>query len=150
MEHMPSHRIEELSGAESRHLLATHDFGRLAVIVGGYPELFPVNYAVVRDRVLVRTDPGTKLAHARFERVCFQIDHIEPARRLGWSVLLKGVMHEMDSTDDRMAEFAMAAKRIAPWAAGARDHVLVITPVSVTGRRLVPPALTPELTYQSR
>ena len=56
-------KVEPLSDDESRELLATHEVGRLAVVVGGYPEIFPVNYAVVRDRVVIRTDPGAKLSH---------------------------------------------------------------------------------------
>jgi hypothetical protein len=35
---------------------------------------------------------GTKLSHARFERVCFQVDELDMARRTGWSVLVKGVL----------------------------------------------------------
>jgi nitroimidazol reductase NimA-like FMN-containing flavoprotein (pyridoxamine 5'-phosphate oxidase superfamily) len=111
--------------------------GRLAVVVGGYPEVFPVNYAVVRDRVVIRTDPGAKLAHARFERVCFQVDELDFAQRTGWSVLVKGVVHELKEGDRHADELDLAAARIRPWASGAKAHVLVVTPVSITGRRIV-------------
>jgi uncharacterized protein len=129
--------VESLAAAECHELLATRDVGRLAVVVGGYPEVFPVNYAVVRDRVVIRTDPGAKLAHARFERVCFQVDELDFAQRTGWSVLVKGVVHELKEGDRHADELDLAAARIRPWASGVKAHVLVVTPVSITGRRIV-------------
>jgi nitroimidazol reductase NimA-like FMN-containing flavoprotein (pyridoxamine 5'-phosphate oxidase superfamily) len=129
--------IESLSPDECRELLETRAVGRLAVVVGGYPEVFPVNYVVVRDRVVIRTDPGVKLRHARFERVCFQVDELDMAHRSGWSVLVKGVVHELKDDDRHAEELGEAATRIESWAGGARAHVLVVTPVSVTGRRVV-------------
>ena len=129
--------VESLSADECRDLLATRDVGRLGVVVGGYPEIFPVNYAVVRDRVVIRTDPGAKLSHARFERVCFEVDELEMARRTGWSVLVKGVVHELREGDRHAEELDLVAARIRPWVRGAKAHILVVTPVSVTGRRIV-------------
>jgi nitroimidazol reductase NimA-like FMN-containing flavoprotein (pyridoxamine 5'-phosphate oxidase superfamily) len=129
--------VESLSADESRELLETRDVGRLAVVVGGYPEIFPVNYTVVRDRVVIRTDPGTKLSHARFERVCFEVDELDIGRRTGWSVMVKGVVHELGSDDRHAQELDVAAARIRPWAGGSKAHVLVLTPVMVTGRRIV-------------
>ena len=130
-------KVESLSADECRDLLETRDLGRLAVVVGGYPEVFPVNYAVVRDRVLIRTDPGAKLAHARFVRVCFQVDELDMARRTGWSVLVKGIVHELKEGDRHAEELDFAAAKIRPWAGGAKPHILVVTPMSVTGRRIV-------------
>jgi nitroimidazol reductase NimA-like FMN-containing flavoprotein (pyridoxamine 5'-phosphate oxidase superfamily) len=127
---------QPLSADESRELLATHDVGRLAVVVRGYPEIFPVNYAVARDRVVIRTDPGAKLSHARFERVCFEVDELDMARRTGWSVLVKGVVHELKPGDRHAEELDLAAARIRPWAGGSKAHILVVTPVNITGRRI--------------
>ena len=129
--------VEFLSADQCRELLATHDVGRLAVVVGGYPEVFPVNYVLVRDRVVIRTAPGAKLSHARFERVCFEVDELDMASRTGWSVLVKGVVHEVSEDDRHAEEFDLAAARIRPWAGGAKAHILVVTPVNVTGRRIV-------------
>jgi nitroimidazol reductase NimA-like FMN-containing flavoprotein (pyridoxamine 5'-phosphate oxidase superfamily) len=129
-------KITSLSGEECRQLLEINDVGRFAVVIGGYPEVFPVNYAVVRDRVVLRTDPGAKLAHAQFERVCFQIDEFDPISRTGWSVLVKGVVHEVEDNDRFDHEIVLAASRIAPWVGGDKAHVLLITPVSTTGRRV--------------
>ena len=130
-------KLESLSGDECRQLLETREVGRLAVVIGGYPEIFPVNYAIVRDRVVIRTDPGAKLSHARFERVCFEVDELDMVRRTGWSVLVKGVVHELKEGDHHAAELDLAATRIRPWAGGDKAHILVVTPVGVSGRRTV-------------
>jgi uncharacterized protein len=130
-------RVELLPADECRQLLATTDVGRLAVVVGGYPEVFPVNYAVVRDRVVIRTDPGAKLSHARFDRVCFEVDELDVTRRTGWSVLVKGVVHELKEGDRHAEELEFVAGQIRPWPGGAKAHILVVTPVSVTGRRII-------------
>jgi uncharacterized protein len=130
-------KVQPLSPDECHELLATKDVGRLAVVVGGYPEVFPVNYTVARDRVVIRTDPGAKLAHARFERVCFEVDELDMARRTGWSVLVRGIVHELTEGDRHAEELDVAAARIRPWAGGAKAHTLVVTPVQVTGRRIV-------------
>jgi nitroimidazol reductase NimA-like FMN-containing flavoprotein (pyridoxamine 5'-phosphate oxidase superfamily) len=128
--------IEPLSVDECRELLATADVGRLAVVHGGYPEVFPVNYTMVRGRVVIRTDPGAKLAHARFERVCFEVDELDLAHKTGWSVLVRGVVHELGAGDRDGEELELAAAGIGPWAGGVKAHVLVVTPVSITGRRI--------------
>jgi nitroimidazol reductase NimA-like FMN-containing flavoprotein (pyridoxamine 5'-phosphate oxidase superfamily) len=129
--------LESLSAGQCRQFLAAHDVGRLAVVVRGYPEVFPVNYAVARGRVVIRTDPGLKLRHARFERVCFQVDDFDRATMTGWSVLVKGVVHELTEAEGDTSELDRAASRIRPWAGGAKAYTLVITPVDVTGRRIV-------------
>jgi hypothetical protein len=82
-------------------------------------------------------DKHAKLSHARFERVCFEVDELDTAHRTGWSVLLKGVLHELREDDRHVEELDHVAARIGPWAAGAKAHVLVVTPVGVTGRRIV-------------
>lgn len=129
--------VETLSGEESRALLESGTVGRFAVVIGGYPEVFPVNYAVHGGRVLLRTDPGVKLRHARFERVCFQVDGLDAHSRTGWSVLVRGIVHKLQPGDPDDDELRRAARGIEPWAGGDKVHVMVITPMSVTGRRIV-------------
>jgi nitroimidazol reductase NimA-like FMN-containing flavoprotein (pyridoxamine 5'-phosphate oxidase superfamily) len=130
--------LTSLTAEECWQLVSTAEVGRLAVVVSGYPEMYPVNFTVVSGCVLVRTDPGVKLRHGHFRRVCFGVDASDVVARTGWSVLVRGVVHELSDHDPRAAEFAAAAARIHPWAGGEKAHCLVITPVAVTGRRLVP------------
>lgn len=129
--------LRTLSDEECRALLASAAIGRFAVVVDGYPEVFPVNYAVHGERLLVRTDPGVKLTRARFKRVCLQLDGLDEEARAGWAVLVKGVVHTLRPGDPEHDALRRVADGIAPWAGGDKAHVLVILPVSVTGRRIV-------------
>ena len=132
---MDGRRLETLSGEECRRLLATESVGRLGVVRGGFPLIFPVNYAVVRDRIVVHTDAGTKFSAARQNRVCFEVDRIDPGRRTGWSVLVQGFAVEVSSAEDGLYEEALNAP-LEPWAPGERSRVLLITPIAVSGRRI--------------
>ena len=49
----------------------------------------------------------------------------------------KGIVHELAEGDRDAEDLDLAAARLRPWAGGPRAHVLVVTPVSVTGRRIV-------------
>ena len=129
--------VESLPPDVCHELLRSCDVGRLAVVVGGYPEVFPVNYTVVRERVLIRSDPSAKLTHARFERVCFEVDELDMASRTGWSVLVRGVLHERSADENHVDELDAAVSRLRPWVGGSKPHVLVVTPVSISGRRIV-------------
>ena len=52
-------------------------------------------------------------------------------------MLEKGIVHELKDGDRDAEQLDVAAARIRPWAAGAKPHVMVVTPVAVTGRRIV-------------
>jgi len=76
--------------------------------------------------------PAAGIAGAEF-RAAFEIDDINPATREGWSVLIQGSVHHVDSEAERAS--VMEAD-VAPWAGGVRDHFLRITPARITGRRI--------------
>jgi hypothetical protein len=57
--------------------------------------------------------------------------------RSGRSVLVKGVVHELNEGDRHAEELDVVAAGIRPWAGGAQAHIPVVTPVSGTGRRIV-------------
>jgi uncharacterized protein len=118
-------------------LLAGAEIGRLAVIAGNTPAIFPVNYALDGETIVFRTDPGTKLAHGPQARASFEVDSIDPARRTGWSVVAAGrldeVTHYDAATFDRVRRLA-----IEPWAGGDKVHWMRLVPDRVTGRRIEP------------
>ena len=127
-------QLETLSGDECRRLLATESIGRLGVVRGGFPLILPVNYGLYRDRIVIHTDPGTKFAAARLRRVSFEVDRLDRAKRTGWSVLVQGFGMEVRPGDELYD--GVAAVRVEPWAPGARDRILLVTPISVSGRRV--------------
>src|SRR5688572_8122389 len=88
---------ENLDPAECVVLLATQRLGRLAVAAeaGQGPHLVPVNYALVRGSIIVRSVPGTKLDRILSQAVTFEVDNFDPFRRTGWSVVVEGLASEV-------------------------------------------------------
>jgi hypothetical protein len=140
----PSHELDseggldELSVAECWALLATQPVGRVAIIVGHYPEVFPVNYAVQEKTILYRTGVGAKLHAIHRSNVTFQADAIDPVHRAGWSVMVKGVAQEVNPSRDRSVVSGSDVGGATPWAPGERGHLIRIVADQVTGRRVRP------------
>jgi len=114
--------------------LRQEDVGRVAVLVDGHPEIFPVNY-VVDDAgdIFFRTDPGTKLdGVARAQTIAFEIDGIDEERQQGWSVLAVGEARWVADAE----QVRTIGERLQPWAAGDKANVVRIRPTKVTGRRI--------------
>ena len=108
--------LEELSPAECWELLATQPVGRVAVIVGHYPLVFPVNYAVADKTILYRTGVGTKLHSVHRSNVTFEVDEIDTAQRSGWSVMVMGVAQELTLNRDRKVISSAELSGASPWA----------------------------------
>ena len=126
-------RLETIDARECLELLIAHHIGRLSVVVGDQPLVFPVNYAMLDRQVVFRTDPGTKLHAANRRRVAFEIDGIDPRYHDGWSVLVVGTARE-ERDAVRLRKFA--ALPLAPWVSGAKAHWLYIAGGAITGRRI--------------
>ena len=126
--------IRVLSEAECLQLLGEHDLGRVAIVVDGQPEIFPVNYAVGVDVIAFRTAPGTKLWHAPMTRVAFEVDGIDSVHGIAWSVVVKGVANEVTHALGKVPE---AVRRLAvePMAPGERERWLTVQRQEITGRR---------------
>lgn len=126
--------LETLTESECFDLLATHRLGRLAVVIGGRPQIFPVNYALGDRVVAIRTADGTKLAAARNAHVAFEIDGYDADAGSGWSVLVQGVAYEITGAVDRQSELARRLP-VEPLAPGTHERWLGIHPVTISGRR---------------
>lgn len=57
----------KLTFEERSELLAEDTLGRLALVVDGHAEIFPVNYVLDRRSIVFRSAGGTKLRGARPE-----------------------------------------------------------------------------------
>jgi len=121
---------------ECLQLLGTEEVGRIAVVLDGRPEVFPVNYMVDGDRIMFRTEAGTKLSGATRAPVVFEVDHLDPVTRSGWSVVMHGhaVLHTVFDSH--------AEQRATPlWVDADKPHLVRVTPDPVggiTGRRIPP------------
>jgi len=132
--------LEVVTRDECLVLLAGEHVGRLGVIHGGEPIIFPVNYALDGDHVVFRTDPGAKLSDGTRDPACFEIDRFDPDTRSGWSVLMRGSLQEVDDFAGLKALRATVAADVQPWAPGAKSHWLRLIPFQITGRRIRPKA----------
>jgi nitroimidazol reductase NimA-like FMN-containing flavoprotein (pyridoxamine 5'-phosphate oxidase superfamily) len=130
--------VEWIGHDECLRLLAAEEVGRLAIVQGRTPHIFPVNYVLDGDQVVFRTDPGVKLdAGPRF-RACFEIDGFDRAARTGWSVVATGRLEEVTLYDS--STFARVhVLPIQPWAGGDKGHWMRLIPTHITGRRVRPP-----------
>jgi nitroimidazol reductase NimA-like FMN-containing flavoprotein (pyridoxamine 5'-phosphate oxidase superfamily) len=127
--------VDELDEVDCAQLLESHHFGRIAVLVDGHPEIFPVNYLYHDGRVAIRTDRGTKLHAAAMSAVAFEIDATDDSSRSGWSVLVKGTGYDItDSVDDISEDLRQL--QVDTWAPGANPSWIRIEPHFITGRRI--------------
>jgi nitroimidazol reductase NimA-like FMN-containing flavoprotein (pyridoxamine 5'-phosphate oxidase superfamily) len=139
---LESGNLDELSPEECWGLVATQPVGRVAVIVGHYPVVFPVNFAVDGKTILYRTGVGTKLHSIHRSNVTFEVDAIDPVHHTGWSVMIKGVAQELSPARDRDAVSHAEFGGATPWASGDRAHLIRIIADQITGRRIRPDELS--------
>jgi nitroimidazol reductase NimA-like FMN-containing flavoprotein (pyridoxamine 5'-phosphate oxidase superfamily) len=117
-----------------RHL-RSETIGRVAVMVDGHPEIFPVNYAMdERGDIFFRTGQGSKLQGvASAPMVSFEIDGIDEENELGWSVLVVGQARWLAAPADLAHARTLP---LQPWAAGEKANVVRLSPTKITGRRI--------------
>src|SRR4029453_19307331 len=82
--------LEVLDHDECLRLLAADEVGRLALVDGGAPVVFPVNYGLDGEAIVFRTAPGTKLAVGPRGPVAFEVDAFDRTTRTGWSIVATG------------------------------------------------------------
>ncbi|MFF5437853.1 helix-turn-helix domain-containing protein [Streptomyces achromogenes] len=127
-------RFSELGEEDCRRLLSTHGVGRIAVSTDGAPVVVPVNYSVVDDAIVFRTQAGTVSLQGLDREVAFEVDRVDDALSQGWSVVVHGTAEQVTDPDAvrRLAERAYSA----PWAGGERDVWVRIGMSALTGRRI--------------
>jgi nitroimidazol reductase NimA-like FMN-containing flavoprotein (pyridoxamine 5'-phosphate oxidase superfamily) len=132
--------LENLEEAECLRLISPGGVGRLAFTGRFGPTVMPVNYKVVADTIVFRTtqdsptdeDLRTGIAHAEY-KVAFEIDEISPATREGWSILIQGSAHHVDS-ETELADVRRSG--VQAWPGGEKDLFIRIVPDRITGRRI--------------
>ncbi|QIX26725.1 pyridoxamine 5'-phosphate oxidase family protein [Nocardioides sp. JQ2195] len=125
----------ELSPEKCRELLAAGVVGRVAVCAPDGPHIVPVNYVLIDDSIIFRTEPYTLLGRlADDARLGFEVDNLDHERHRGWSVLAIGPAESVVDPDEIASMTAIRDPR--PWAAGDRRLHIRLTWTSLTGRRL--------------
>lgn len=130
-------RLEELTPRESMRLLASVSIGRIVFTARALPAIRPVNHLVDGDYIIIRTDLSARIISELQPEagsvVAYEADAIDPAERLGWSVIVVGVARRV--TD--LEKAAAYRRALQPWVAGVMDQVIAIHTDVVTGSRLV-------------
>ncbi|MDN5791116.1 MAG: pyridoxamine 5'-phosphate oxidase family protein [Micrococcales bacterium] len=127
---------EHLPESECWKLLRGSTLGRLAVVVDGAPDLFPVNYVVDHGSIVFRTAEGSKLLGSSNQRVAFEVDGLDDKDGPDvtvWSVVVKGIAAQIR---EHYAAIDAMDLPITPWEGGFKPHFVRIDPTSVTGRRI--------------
>jgi nitroimidazol reductase NimA-like FMN-containing flavoprotein (pyridoxamine 5'-phosphate oxidase superfamily) len=136
----PGLALEQLDEAECLRLISPGGIGRLAYSGRFGLTVMPVNYRLYEGSIVFRTeqdsptdeDLRTGMPGAEYE-VAFEVDDVDSAAREGWSVLVQGAAHHVDSADEHAS---MLAAGVETWAGGNREHFLRIIPIRITGRRI--------------
>jgi hypothetical protein len=132
--------LEHLEESECLRLMSLGGIGRIAYSGPAGVTILPVNYKLHEGAVVFRTaqdspldeDLRTGIAHAEY-KVAFEIDSFDLAAREGWSILIQGSAHHVDSAAERASVLEAG---VEPWPGGNREHFLRIIPVQISGRRI--------------
>lgn len=114
-------------------LVAGEEVGRLAVSVGQHPDIFPVNYAVDEETIVLRTAEGTKLAALSVDpAVAFEVDGYDTEAGTAWSVVIKGRAAEIPM-QDLLDDLAFP---LFSWTATPKPRFVRVVPDEISGRRI--------------
>ena len=128
--------FEVLSRQECGMLLTRGCVGRVGFVVGGRPQVLPVNDAADDAGVVVfRTSAKSILMALALQAVVFEVDGLDEAHRTRWSVCVHGSAREVTKREDPIAERPRTLT-VIPLAPGHRQGWFAITPEEITGRRL--------------
>lgn len=92
--------FERLDAPECLRLLRGGGVGRVVWQDDDGLSVLPVNYRVIGDSVVFQTNAASTLARlAEPTRVAFQVDEVDHATAVGWSVLVRGTSGVRDAGD---------------------------------------------------
>ncbi len=136
----PGPVLEHLDEPECLRLISGGGIGRIAYSSPSGVTVLPVNYRLHQGAIVFRTaqdsplneDLRTGIAHAEY-KVAFEIDDFDLAAREGWSILIQGSAHHVDSESERVS---VSEAGVEPWPGGEKDHFLRIVPIQISGRRI--------------
>ena len=138
---MPDRVLDELDDDTCLQLISRGGIGRIAYTSRFGLVILPVNYTLHEGAIVFRTAEHGPLdeelrtgIEGAEQKVAFQIDEFDLAKRLGWSVLIQGPAHHV--TGDEWDTIVQAA--VQPMAPGDRELFVRIVPSRVTGRRIRP------------
>lgn len=122
--------VSLLSDDQCWERLAAHSVGRLVTRVRDFVDIFPVNYAVDGDGIVIRTAEGNKLAELVIsEEVLFESDQV--GELSAWSVIVRGRARVLTSDADIARAEALPLRPLVPT---VKRNYVRIEAESISGR----------------
>lgn len=127
--------MDVLTDAQCWELLGANQIGRLATVVGGGVDIFPINYIVYEGEILFKTAEGSKLAGVMaHHEVAFEIDGYNEETNEAWSVVMSGLARVLTHDDELDAAEKLP---LFPWNLAPKNRFVAIEPTAVSGRRFI-------------
>ncbi|MEO6309356.1 MAG: pyridoxamine 5'-phosphate oxidase family protein [Leifsonia sp.] len=125
------YEIELLDDEACWELLLSSSLGRLAMSVGGEPNIYPVSFVAADRKLYLRTAEGSKLLELTVNnRVAFETDGV--GREQAWSVVVKGTARILEKRSEIDAAEELPLHPLIP----TLKYIFVeITPHEMSGRR---------------
>ncbi|NKR95893.1 pyridoxamine 5'-phosphate oxidase family protein [Rhodococcus hoagii] len=125
--------VTTLTEQECLDLLATERLGRLIVVSGDRPDVYPVNYVVHDGKIYFRSAEGDKLTELTLRPMTtFQVDHADATS--GWSVVIRGIARTLVRFDEINDAEELD---LQSWVPTEKFNFVEIRPTESHGRRFV-------------
>jgi nitroimidazol reductase NimA-like FMN-containing flavoprotein (pyridoxamine 5'-phosphate oxidase superfamily) len=123
--------FDEIPSEDCMRLLREGAVGLLALIGTESPDVRPVNFALYRRQIMMRTGRGHIFDSAcREEPASFVITESDRLEHSGWSVVVKGRLSICDPSDSAIHT------RVRAWAKADKREWVKLSIDRVTGRRI--------------
>lgn len=127
--------MDVLTDEQCWELLRANQIGRLATVVGGSVDIFPINFIVYEEQILFKTAEGSKLAGVMaHHEVAFEIDGYNPDTNEAWSVVMSGMARILSHDDELDVAESLP---LFPWNTDPKNRYVAIEPNSLSGRRFI-------------
>ena len=112
-------------------ILREGTIGILALIGSDAPDLRPVNFAISRKRIVMRTAHGRIFDGARREEAAsFVVTEFDHRQHSGRSIIVSGNLSVCDPTDSAIRT------KVGAWSKADRPERILLSIVKITGRQL--------------
>ncbi|MBK5305490.1 MAG: pyridoxamine 5'-phosphate oxidase family protein [Frankiaceae bacterium] len=128
-------RLEALSRAECLELLSRGSLGRVAFTERALPAIRPLNYALVGNHLVLRTEADGLGRRLDGQIVAFEVDEIDAEQQTGWSVVVTGSARLLRNPGDLVRAEPVP---LVPLAGNGHDACVYVIPGDITGRRIRP------------
>jgi nitroimidazol reductase NimA-like FMN-containing flavoprotein (pyridoxamine 5'-phosphate oxidase superfamily) len=127
--------MDVLTDEQCWELLGANQIGRLATVVGGRVDIFPINYVAHEGEIYFKTAEGSKLASVMaHHEVAFEIDGYNETTNEAWSVVMAGLGRVLSHDDELDAAETLP---LFPWNTAPKNRYVVIEPTEISGRRFI-------------